>query len=69
MTDLPVSAKRIVFPPTPQQTSDREQVLRDEKGAEDSARAAYERGVRLFLGIVGFLVAGAVVGRRQRKRA
>ena len=60
---------RAVFSPTPQQTSDREQVLRDEKGAEDSARAAYERGVRLFLGIAGFLVAGAAVGWRQRGRA
>lgn len=61
--------RRVVFDPTPQQTLDREQVLRDEKGAEDSARAAYERGVRLFLGTIGFLVAGMVVGWRQRARA
>lgn len=58
--------RRVVFDPTPQQTLDREQVLRDEKGAEDSARAAYERGVRLFLSTLGFLVAGLAVGWRQR---
>ncbi len=57
---------RVVFDPTPQQTLDREQVLRDEKGAEDSARSAYERGVRLFLGTFGFLLAGMAVGWRQR---
>ena len=61
--------RRVVFDPTPQQTLDREQVLRDEKGAEDSARSAYERGVRLFLGTLGFLVAGLLVGWRQRARA
>ena len=61
--------RRMVFDPTPQQTLDREQVLRDEKGAEDTARAAYDRGVRLFLGALGFLVAGMVVGWRQRARA
>jgi hypothetical protein len=60
---------RVVFAPSPQQTLDREQVLRDEKGAEDSARAAYERGVRLFLAIAGFLAAGGLVGTRQRGRA
>ena len=60
---------RVAFVPTPQQATDREQVLRDEKGAEDSARAAYERGVRLFLSTAGFLAAGALVGWRQRRRA
>ncbi len=59
----------MVFDPTPQQTLDREQVLRDEKGAEDSARSAYERGIRLFLGTVGFLIAGLLAGWRQRARA
>jgi hypothetical protein len=60
--------RRVVFDPTPQQTLDREQVLRDEKGAEDSARSAYERGVRLFLSTLGFLLAGIIVGWRQRAR-
>ena len=60
---------RVVFAPSPEQTLAREQVLRDEKGAEDSARSAYERGVRLFLSIAGFLLAGAIVGTRQRARA
>ncbi len=60
---------RIVFNPTPEQTQDREQILRDEKGAEDGAEAAYERGVRLFLQSAGFIVAGLLVGLRQRARA
>ncbi len=60
---------RVVFDPTPQQTLDREQILRDEKGAEDGAEAAYERGVRLFLEAAGFIVAGLLVGLRQRARA
>ena len=59
--------RRGVFDPTPQQTLDREQVLRDEKGAEDSARAAYERGARLFLSTLAFLLAGLVVGWRQAR--
>lgn len=60
--------RRVVFDPTPQQTLDREQVLRDEKGAEDSARSAYERGMRLFLSTLGFLMAGLIMGWRQRTR-
>lgn len=60
---------RVVFDPTPEQTQNREQVMRDEKGAEDAASAAYERGVRLFLETAGFLVAGLAVGLRQRGRA
>ena len=60
---------RVVFAPTPLQTSDREEVLRDEKGADVSASAAWERGVRLFLSIAGFLAAGAIVGWRERRRA
>lgn len=60
---------RVVFDPSPQQTQDREQVMRDEKGAEDAASAAYERGVRLFLQAAAFIVAGLLVGLRQRARA
>ncbi len=62
------TGKRVTFDPTPQQATDREQVMRDEKGAEDAAQAAYERGLRLFLSISGFLVAGLLVGWRQRGR-
>jgi hypothetical protein len=66
---LDEQGRRVVFDPTPQQTLDREQVMRDEKGAEDSARSAYERGIRLFLSTLGFLVAGMAVGWRQRARS
>ena len=62
------AGKRVTLDPTPQQSADREQVLRDEKGAEDAAQSAYERGVRLFLGTGGFMLAGLLVGWRQRAR-
>jgi hypothetical protein len=60
---------RVAFVPTPEQAHDREQVMRDEKGAEDAADAAWERGVRLFLETAGFLAAGLFVGLRGRGRA
>ena len=60
---------RVTFDPTSEQSLDREQVMRDEKGAEDAGRAAEERGVRLFLSIAGFMLAGLLVGWRQRGRA
>lgn len=59
----------VLFVPTPEQSRAREQFVRDEKGAEASAQAAYERGVRLFIGTAGFLLAGLAVGWRQRRRA
>ena len=65
---LDVQGHRAVFDPTPEQSQDREQVMRDEKGAEDAADAAYERGVRLFLEATGFIVAGLAAGLRQRGR-
>ncbi len=60
---------RVPFTPWAELDRKREQFLLDEKGAADSARAAYERGARLFLGTAGFLLAGLVVGWRQRARS
>ncbi len=59
----------VLFVPTPEESRAREQFVRDEKGAEASAQSAYERGVRLFIGTAGFMLAGLVVGWRQRVRA
>ncbi len=60
---------RVPFAPWPELDHSRDQFLLDEKGAADSARSAYERGVRLFIGTFGFLLAGLVVGWRQRALA
>ena len=59
---------RVKFQPWPDLDHSREQFLLDEKGAADSARSAYERGARLFIGTTGFLLAGLLVGWRQRAR-
>jgi len=61
--------KRVPFTPWPELDRKREQFVLDEKGATDSARAAWERGARLFISTAGFLLAGLVVGWRQRVRA
>jgi hypothetical protein len=59
---------RVPFVPTLEQGRAREQFVRDEKGAEASAQSAFERGVRLFIGTACFMLAGLVVGWRQRTR-
>ena len=66
---IDMNGGHVLFVPTIDQGRAREQFLRDEKGAEASAQSAYERGVRLFVGTAGFLLAGLVVGWRQRPRA
>ena len=60
---------RVAFVPWPDIDRSRQAFLLDEKGAADSARAAWERGARLFITTTGFLLAGLVVGWRQRARA
>jgi hypothetical protein len=60
---------RVAFTPWAELDRKRERFLLDEKGAADSARAAFDRGTRLFVGTAGFLFAGLVVGWRQRARA
>jgi hypothetical protein len=59
----------VLFVPTPEESRAREQFVRDEKGAEATAQSMYERGLRLFVGTAGFLLAGLAVGWRQRRRA
>jgi hypothetical protein len=65
---IDATGARVPFVPTLEQGRAREQFVRDEKGAEASAQSAFERGVRLFIGTAGFLLAGLVVGWRQRAR-
>ncbi len=60
---------RAPFRPPQDVLRNREQFVRDEKGAEDSGRAAYERGVRLFANSAVFMLVGLAVGLRQRARA
>lgn len=59
---------RAPFVPTPQQERSREQFVRDEKGAETSAQASYERGMRLLVEAAAFMLAGVAVGWRRRVR-
>ncbi|MCK9685157.1 hypothetical protein [Scleromatobacter humisilvae] len=60
---------RTPFVPAPDQERAREQFVRDEKAAESAAQASYERGLRLFAEAAAFMLAGAAVGWRQRRRA
>lgn len=65
---LDAAGARTPFAPAPDQERAREQFVRDEKGAEDSARSAWEYGVRLFAGAAAFMLAGVATGARQRRR-
>jgi hypothetical protein len=66
---LDPAGTRVRFAPAPDQERAREQFVRDEKGAEDSARSGFEHGVRLFIEAAAFMLAGVVVGWRQRRRS
>ena len=66
---LDTQGARLPFVPSAEQERAREQFVRDEKGAEDSARAGFDHGIRLFVAAAVFALAGLVVGARQRPRA
>lgn len=59
---------RVPYAPSPAVQTQREQMLRSEKGAEAAAEAAVDRGVGVFTSTAGFLLAGLVVGVWQRRR-
>ena len=65
---LDASGARTRFVPAPDQERAREQFVRDEKGAEDTARSAFEHGMRLFIAAAFFMLAGVVAGGRERGR-
>jgi hypothetical protein len=61
--------QRIAFAPSAALQTEREEIVRDERGAEAAALSAFDRGVHLLISAAGFLLAGLLVGWRQRKRA
>ncbi len=69
MAVIDAEGHRVVFVPPPAMVLEREQVIRNEKGAEDAATSAFDRGTHLFVSVTGFLLAGLVVGGWQRRRA
>ncbi len=66
---IDASGTRMRFVPSDDEMRAREQFVRDEKAAEVSAQASWERGMRLLLEAATFMLAGVVVGWRQRRRA
>jgi hypothetical protein len=65
---IDAAGNRVLFSPTQAQMRTREQLVRDEKGAEDVGQQFYERGVRLFANAALFMLVGAIVGLRQRAK-
>jgi len=65
---LDATGARTRFAPAPDQERAREQFVRDEKGAEDTARSGFEHGMRLFIAAAVFMLAGVVAGWRERGR-
>jgi hypothetical protein len=65
---LDPNGARVPFVAAPDQERAREQFVRDEKAAEVSAQAAWDRGMRLFVAAAAFMIAGLAVGLRQRAR-
>ncbi len=66
---IDAAGNRVPYVPTQEQMRNREQLVRDEKGAEDVGQQFFERGVRLFANAALFMLVGAVVGLRQRMTA
>lgn len=66
---IDASGARVPFVPAADETRAREQFVRDEKGAETSAQASWERGMRLLVEAAAFMLAGVAAGWRQRARA
>jgi len=60
---------RVPFVPSADEMRAREQFVRNEKGAESSALASWDRGLRLLVEAAAFMVAGVIVGWRMRRRA
>ena len=66
---IDASGNRVTFVPTLQQLQTREELVRDEKGAEDSGEQFFERGIRLFTTAFVSMVVGLAVGAWQKRRA
>ena len=66
---LDASGARVAYAPSQQQGDMREELVRDQKGAEDTGQQFLDRGVRLFRTAAVSLLLGLVVGFVQRRRA
>ena len=66
---IDASGVRVPFVPAADEARAREQFVRDEKGAESSALASWDRGMRLLVEAAAFMLAGFAVGWRQRGQA
>ncbi len=66
---LDASGARVTYAPSQQQVDMREELVRDQKGAEDSGQQFLDRGVRLFRTAAISLLFGLIVGYVQRRRA
>ncbi|MFL6679425.1 MAG: hypothetical protein ACJ8IK_13870 [Burkholderiaceae bacterium] len=63
-----LAGARVPYQPSADEMKDREQFVRDEKGAESTALLSWERGIRLLIEAGVFLAAGLAVGWRARRR-
>ena len=66
---LAADGSRLPFVPSLAQAQAREKFVSDEKGAEVSAQAAWERGMRLLVETAIFMLAGLATGIRARRSA
>jgi hypothetical protein len=69
ITIIDAAGTRIPFQPTADEMREREQLIRDEKGAEGAALTALDHGLRLLIETAFFLLAGLFLGWRARRRA
>ena len=66
---IDAAGTRRLFVPSTNEMREREDFLRNEKGAEASALASLDRGIRLLVEAAVFLLAGLGLGWRARRRA
>lgn len=65
---LDAAGARMLFQPSANEMREREQLLRNEKGAEAAALASLDHGIRLLVEAAIFLLAGLGLGWRARRR-
>ena len=66
---IDLSGARVPYQPSVDETNEREQLVRNEKGAESTAVLYWERGIRQLIETAVFLLAGLALGWRARRRA
>jgi hypothetical protein len=64
-----LSGARVPYQPSVDEMNEREQLVRNEKGAESTALLSWERGIRLLIEAAVFMAAGLALGWRARRRA